>query len=75
MKRKNMVGLRRVVMSRRERIVMLEPFDKGLMATILRYGYEIRNDKPYFEDLPEMKLPDEMVKLAEHILETKAGHF
>ncbi len=54
---------------------MLEPFDKGLMATILRYGYEIRDAKPYFEDLPEMKLPDEMVKLAEHILETKAGHF
>src|SRR6266496_3124803 len=70
-----MVGLGRVVIFRRERIVMLEPFDKGLMATILRYGYEIRDAKPYFEDLPEMKLPDEMVKLAEHILETKAGHF
>jgi DNA end-binding protein Ku len=34
-----MVG--RVVISRRERIVVLEPFDKGLMATTLRYGYEI----------------------------------
>jgi DNA end-binding protein Ku len=75
MKRKNMVGIGRVVISRRERIVMLEPFDKGLMATTLRYGYEIRDAKPYFEDLPEMKLPDEMVELAEHILDTKAGHF
>jgi DNA end-binding protein Ku len=75
MKRKNMVGLGKVVISRRERIVMLEPFDQGLMATTLRYGYEIRDAKPYFEDLPAMKLPDEMVKLAEHILETKSGHF
>jgi DNA end-binding protein Ku len=70
-----MVGLGKVVISRRERIVMLEPFEQGLMATTLRYGYEIRDAKPYFEDIPSLKLPDEMVGLAEHILDTKAGHF
>src|SRR5207247_7412951 len=75
MKRKNMVGLGKVVISRRERIVMLEPLDNGLMATTLRYAYEVRDAKPYFEDIPAVKLPDEMVELAEHILETKAGHF
>jgi DNA end-binding protein Ku len=75
MQRKNMVGIGRVVISRRERIVMLEPFDKGLMATTLRYAYEIRDAVPYFEDLPEMKLPNEMVQLAEHILDTKSGNF
>jgi DNA end-binding protein Ku len=75
MKRKNMVGLGRVVISRRERIVMLEPFDKGLVATTLHYAYEIRNAAEYFDDIPEIKLPGEMVELAEHILETKAGHF
>ena len=60
MKRKNMVGLGKVVISRRERIVMLKPFDKGLMATTLRYAYEVRDTKPYFEDIPSLKLPDEM---------------
>jgi len=75
MKRKNMVGLGRVVISRRERIVMLEPLDKGLMATTLHYAYEIRNAAEYFEDIPSIKLPGEMVELAEHILDTKAGHF
>src|SRR6266480_1644311 len=75
MRRKGMVGLGKAVISRRERIVMLEPFEQGLMATTLRYGYEIRDAKPYFEDLPEMRLPDETVELAEHILDTKAGHF
>jgi DNA end-binding protein Ku len=43
MKHRNMVGLGRVVPSRRERIVMLEPLEKGLMATTLRYTYEIRD--------------------------------
>lgn len=75
MKSKNMVGLGRVVISRRERIVMLEPFDKGLLATTLHYAYEIRNATEYFEDIPDIKLSGEMVELAEHILETKAGHF
>jgi DNA end-binding protein Ku len=75
MRRKGMVGLGKVVISRRERIVMLEPFDQGLMATTLRYGYEVRDAKPYFEDIPSLKLPDEMVQLAEHILDTKSGHF
>src|SRR5262249_21839990 len=72
---KKMVGLGRVVIARRERIVMLEPHDKGLVATTLHYAYEIRNAAEYFDDIPDMKLPGEMVELAEHILDTKAGHF
>jgi DNA end-binding protein Ku len=75
MKRKNMVGLGKVVISRRERIAMLEPFDKGLVATTLRYTYEVRDAETYFEDIPDLKLLGEMIELAEHILETKAGHF
>src|SRR5207247_8656465 len=75
MKRKNMVGLGKVVISRRERIVMLEPLDQGLMATTLRHAYEVRDAKPYFEDIPPIKLPAEMIELAEHILEPKAGPF
>jgi len=54
---------------------MLEPRDNGLLATTLRYAYEVRDAKPYFEDIPPLKWPDEMVELAEHILDTKAGHF
>ena len=75
MRAKKMVGLARVVLTRREHVVMLEPFDKGLLATTLRYPYEIRDQKDYFEDIPELKLPDEMMKLAAHIVDTKAGHF
>jgi len=75
MRDKNMVGIGRVVLYRRERILMLEPFDKGLLATSLRYGYEVRDATPYFEDIPDLELPSEMRKLASHILETKAGHF
>ena len=75
MREKKMVGLARVVLTRREHVVMLEPFDKGLLATTLRYPYEIRDHAEYFEDIPDLKLPAEMMKLAAHIVDTKAGHF
>jgi DNA end-binding protein Ku len=36
---------------------------------------EVRDTKDYFDDIPDMKLPKDMLQLAEHILETKAGDF
>jgi len=72
---RGMVGLGRVVLTRRERVVMLEAFEKGLLATSLRYAYEVREAGPYFEDIPDLKLPKEMTDLAGHIIETKASHF
>jgi DNA end-binding protein Ku len=72
---KGIVGLGRVVLSRRERVVMLEAFDKGLLATTLRYAYEVRDQSSFFEDIPELKLPTEMSQLAGHIIDSKATHF
>jgi DNA end-binding protein Ku len=75
MRGKEMVALARVVISKRERVIMLEAFEKGLRATTLRYPYEVRNEQPYFEDIPDVKVQGEMLKLAEHILESKQGDF
>jgi DNA end-binding protein Ku len=72
---KGLVALGRVVVSRREYVVMLEAFEKGLLATTLRYAYEVREPAAYFEDIPDLKLPAEMKQLAAHILDTKAAHF
>jgi DNA end-binding protein Ku len=54
---------------------MLQPWDKGLMATTLRYPYEIRDAKEYFDDIPDVKVEPDMLKLAEHILQNKATDF
>ena len=65
MRKKKMVGIARVVMARRERVMMLEPFGKGIMGTTLLYPYEIRSEEGVFEEIPELKLPEQMVGLAE----------
>ena len=64
MRGKDMVALGRVVLAKRERVIMLEPWDKGLMATTLRYPYEIRDAKEYFDDIPDVKVEPDMLKLA-----------
>jgi DNA end-binding protein Ku len=72
---KGMVALARVVLSRREHVMMLEAFDKGLLATVLRYSYEVRDQTPYFEDISDSKLPVDMKELAAHIVDSKTSHF
>jgi DNA end-binding protein Ku len=71
----NMVAIGRVVLTRREHIIALEPRGRGLLGLTLRYPYEVRDEQPYFEDIPDLKLSKEMLDLATHIVQTKAGHF
>ena len=75
MRGKNMVALARVVLAKRERVIMLQPWEKGLMGTTLRYPYELRDSAEYFDDLPSVKVAPDMLKLAQHILETKEADF
>ena len=75
MRGKDMVALGRIVLAKRERVMMLQPWDKGLLGTTLRYAYEVRDPAAYFGDLPDIPVPKDMLQLAEHILDSKAGDF
>ena len=72
---KGMVALGRVVLSKRERVIMLQPRGKGLLGATLRYPYEVRDETIYFGDIGEIQIPKDMLALAEHILESKAATF
>src|SRR5213076_2379446 len=54
MRGKEMVGLGRIVLAKREHVIMLQPWEKGLMGTTLRYAYELRESKDYFGEIPEV---------------------
>lgn len=75
MHKEDLAGLARVVVYRRERLLLLRPRGKGLLATTLRYQDEVRDESDNFEDIPSTKVPADMLKLATHILETKKGKF
>ena len=70
-----MVAIGRVVLTSREHVIAISPRDKGLMGTLLRFPYEVRDPAEYFDDIPNVKLTKDMMDLARHIVETKSGHF
>lgn len=75
MKKSGMAGIARVVLFGRERILMIEPRGRGLIGTTLHYAYEVRQDKAYFDDIPDVKIAPDMLDLASHIIDTKRAKF
>ena len=75
MRSKALAALGRVVLSKRERVMALEPYDKGLIGTTVRYPYEVRNASDYFADLPDLTPAPELLRLAAQILDSKTASF
>ena len=50
------VAIGRVVLTSREHIIALEPLDKGLVGTLLRYPYEVRSEHEYFDEIQDVKV-------------------
>jgi DNA end-binding protein Ku len=75
MEKEGVVGIGRVVLSRRERLVVLEPRGRGILATSLRSAKEVRGDEAYFADIGEVEVSEDMLDLATHIIGRKKGHF
>ena len=70
-----MVAVGKVVFTSREHIVALEPRGKGMLGITLRYPYEVRSEKEYFDVIEDEKVPKDMLDLAVHIVDTKKGEF
>lgn len=75
MKDQDRVALARIVLTNREHVIAIEPLDKGMLATTLRYPYELRDADDYFDDIKSPKVTKDMIELASHILDSKAAHF
>jgi DNA end-binding protein Ku len=69
------IALGRVVMHTRERLVALEPRDKGIIVYTLRMGDEVVQPKDAFEDIPASKPNKQMIEIARKIIEQQAGAF
>jgi DNA end-binding protein Ku len=74
-KEMNKVAIGRVVLTNREHIIALEPLHKGLVGTLLRYPYEVRSEREYFDEIQDVKITKDMLDLAKHIVNQKSGSF
>jgi DNA end-binding protein Ku len=68
LKRERKAGVGRLVLSSRERPLLLSPRGKGMMLRTLRAPEEVRRETAYFEEIPEGKLDEGAIKLAQQIV-------
>ena len=66
------VGVSRLVLSRRERAVVLEPCGKGIVLWTLRYGDEVRQPKDVFGDIADSKADPKLVTLVQKVIAEKS---
>jgi DNA end-binding protein Ku len=74
-RKEGMVAVGKVVFTSREHIIALEARNSGMLGMTLRYPYEVRKQAEYFDEIPDEKVPKDMLDLALHIVETKRGDF
>jgi DNA end-binding protein Ku len=70
-----MIAIGRIVFTSREHVIGLEARGKGIMGITLRYPYEVRDEKDYFDEIPSERATKDMLDLAKHIIKTKTSHF
>ncbi|MET0272980.1 MAG: Ku protein, partial [Phenylobacterium sp.] len=75
MKKAGKVALGRLVMHQRERLLALEPKDKGILAYTIRNKREVRDAKEFFGEIPAAKPPAAMVEIAAKIISQQEGPF
>jgi DNA end-binding protein Ku len=70
MKADKVVGISKLVVGRREKAVVLEPRDEGIVLWSLRFGHEVRPEEAYFEDIDDEADPD-LVPLVQQLIKGK----
>jgi DNA end-binding protein Ku len=75
MKKAGKVALGRLVMHQRERLMALEPRDKGILAYTIRNQREVRQADEIFSHIKAAKPPEQMIDIAAKIIDQLEGPF
>ena len=69
------VALGRMVLAKRERVVVLEPWERGLLATTLRYRYEVRDAEAYFAEISAKAVEPALLTMAQQLIGARVAQF
>lgn len=75
LRKANKVALGQIVLSKRERIVAIQPCGRGLLLETLRWADEVREADAYFEGIEDVEVSDDQVAMAEQLIEARSGAF
>lgn len=69
------VGLGQMAVRGRDYIVAIKPCGKGLLLETLRFANEVRQSERVFADIPDVNVDEDMLRLAEELIERKSAPF
>jgi Ku protein len=75
MSKKEIGGLATLIMHERDHVVLLEPREAGMLATMLRSPEEVRDAKDAFREVKKSRIGGELLEVAELLIEKKMGKF
>jgi DNA end-binding protein Ku len=75
MRQKEIGGLATLIMHERDHVVLLEPRETGMLATMLRSPEEVREAKDAFRGIKKSRIGGELLDVAEMLIERKMGKF
>lgn len=69
------VGIGQLAMRGQEYVVSLKPCGRGMVLETLRYADEVNRATPYFRDIGDSKPDEDLLEMAETLIEKKTGEF
>lgn len=75
MKEENVVGVGKVMLSSREHMIAIQPLGNGIMGNLLRYPSEVRKEREYFDEIPHVEIPEDMLDMAKTLIQKYEGKF
>ncbi|HEY0026951.1 MAG TPA: Ku protein [Allosphingosinicella sp.] len=75
LRRTRKMGIGQLALRGREYLVSVKPCGRGIVLETLRYADEVNKARDYFRDIGEGKPDEELLDLAETLIERKSGEF
>jgi DNA end-binding protein Ku len=75
LRRTRKVGIGQLALRGREYLVSVKPCGRGLVLETLRYADEVNRARDYFRDISDAKPDEELLDLAETLIERKTDEF
>jgi DNA end-binding protein Ku len=75
MRKTGKLAIARLVLSSRERVITIGAHEKGMFVCTLRNPSEVRGTAEYFSEIPEEEPDNEMLDMAEKLIEQKSTDF
>ena len=71
LRKANVVAIGRAGLFRRVRTLLIRPYGDGLVATTLKFDYQVRSVADAFDQIPTTRISKEALELAKHIIKKK----